>query len=208
MKPRTHRQKEILDYIGSFIKRHGYEPSYAQIARHFGVSSKATIAKHIEALERRGLLSRNRENGVFGLNIKIEPENGEAIYQLPLLGKIAAGQPIDAIGGIDSISIPRFMLNRIQPENVYALRVAGDSMVEDHICDGDIVLIENRTDAHNGEIVVANIDGDRVTLKRFYSHNGEVELRPANAEHDPMRISAEKVSIQGIFRGLLRPVTV
>jgi repressor LexA len=205
MKPRTHRQKEILDYISSFISRHGYEPSYAQIARHFGVSSKATIAKHIEALERRGLLSRERQNGVFGLNVKLEEETHDSIYQLPLLGKIAAGQPIDAIAEGESISVPRFMLNRIQPENVYALKVTGDSMIEDHICDGDIVLIENRTETHNGEIVVALVDGDRVTLKKFYKMDDKVELRPANAELDPIILPAEKVSVQGVFRGLLRP---
>ena len=207
MLPRTQRQKEILDYITRFIERHGYEPSYAQIARHFGVSSKATIAKHIAALERRGLLSRRTEDGAFGLAVKVEEASPDAVCEVPLLGRIAAGAPVDAIEDAEPISVPRFLLGRVRPERVYALRVKGDSMIDEHICDGDIALIENRTEASDGEIVVALIDGTRATLKRLYRFGREVELRPANSQLDPVRLPAAQVSVQGIFRGLLRPTT-
>jgi repressor LexA len=207
MLPRTQRQKEILDYITRFIERHGYEPSYAQIARHFGVSSKATIAKHIAALERRGLLSRRTEDGAFGLAVKVEEAPPDAICEVPLLGRIAAGAPVDAVEDAEPISVPRFLLGRVRPERVYALRVRGDSMIDEHICDGDIALIENRTEARDGEIVVALIDGARATLKRLFRFGPEVELRPANSQLAPMRLLASRVTVQGIFRGLLRPTT-
>jgi repressor LexA len=207
MLPRTQRQKEILDYITRFIERHGYEPSYAQIARHFGVSSKATIAKHIAALERRGLISRRDTDGAFNLAVKVEERPSEAICEVPLLGRIAAGAPLDAVEDSEPISIPRFLLGRVRPERVYALRVTGDSMIDEHICDGDIALIENRTEARDGEIVVALIDGARATLKRLFRFGPEVELRPANSQLAPMRLPATSVRVQGIFRGLLRPTT-
>ncbi|HEX8491941.1 MAG TPA: transcriptional repressor LexA [Pyrinomonadaceae bacterium] len=205
MLPRTQRQKEILDYITRFIERHGYEPSYAQIARHFGVSSKATIAKHIAALERRGLLSRRGTDGAFNLAVKVEEAPTDAICEVPLLGRIAAGTPLDAIEDTEPISIPRFLLGRVRPERVYALKVSGDSMIDEHICDGDIALIENRTEARDGEIVVALIDGARATLKRLFRFGHEVELRPANSQLAPLRLPATRVRVQGIFRGLLRP---
>ena len=207
MQPRTQRQKEILDYITRFIERHGYEPSYAQIARHFGVSSKATIAKHIAALESRGLISRRGEDGSFNLEVKVEEVPSGAVCELRLLGQVAAGAPIDAIEDAEPIIIPRFLLGHVRPERVYALRVKGDSMIDEHICDGDIALIENRTEARDGEIVVALIDGTRATLKRLFRFGAEVELRPANSTLDPIRLPALQVSVQGIFRGLLRPTT-
>ena len=207
LQPRTQRQKQILEYITRFIERHGYEPSYAQIARHFGVSSKATIAKHIEALERRGLLSRSREGGSFGLSVQPEEVDVDATCEVPLLGRIAAGAPIDAAEERESITVPRFLLGRVKPNRVYALRVAGDSMIDEHICDGDIALIENRTEAREGEIVVALVEGSRATLKRLHRFGTEVELRPANSQLAPIRLPASQVTVQGIFRGLLRPVS-
>jgi repressor LexA len=205
MRPRTQRQKEILDYITRFMERHGYEPSYAQIARHFNVSSKATIAKHIAALESRGLLSRRDEDGSFNLSVKVEDIPSDAVCELPLLGRVAAGAPIDAIQDAEPIIVPRFLLGRVRPERVYALKVSGDSMIDEHICDGDIALIENRTEARDGEIVVALVEGARATLKRLFRFGAEVELRPANSNLAPVRLPAAQVRVQGIFRGLLRP---
>jgi len=206
MQPRTQRQKEILDYIQRFIERHGYEPSYAQIARHFGISSKATIAKHIEALEKRGLLARSHANGSFGLNVQVEELAGDATCEVRLLGRVAAGAPLETImdNNMETISVPRFLLGRVRPERVYALRVSGDSMIDEHICDGDIALIENRVEARDGEIVVALVEGSRATLKRLHRFGREVELRPANSQLAPIRLPAAQVQVQGIFRGLLR----
>ena len=205
MLPRTQRQKEVLDYITRFLAKHGYEPSYAQIARNFGVSSKATIAKHISALEKRGLIKREHEPGRFTLAVKVEDAPANAICEIALLGRIAAGAPIDAVRDVEMISVPRFLLGRVRPDRVYALRVKGDSMIDEHICDGDIALIENRTEAREGEIVVALIDRARATLKRIFRFGDEVELRPSNAQLEPIRVHASRVEIQGIFRGLLRP---
>jgi len=203
MQPRTQRQREIFDYIVRFIERHGYEPSYTQIARHFGLSSKATIAKHVEALEKRGLLSRHRGDGAFSLNVEEAIDN--QICDVPLLGRIAAGAPIDTIEESSTIQVPRFLLGRTRPTEVYALRVVGDSMIDEHICDGDIALIENRVEARNGEIVVALIEDSRATLKRYHPMGTHIELRPANSQLAPLRLLASQVKIQGIFRGLLRP---
>ena len=204
MLPRTQRQKDILDYITRFSERNRYEPSYAQIARHFGVKSRATIAKHIAALERRGLLTRTHEDGSFALSVKVD--DPDALCQVKLLGRIAAGTPLDVVESDETLSVPRFLLGRVKPERVYALRVKGDSMIDEHICDGDIALIENRTEARDGEIVVALlIDENQATLKKLYRRGNNVELHPANSQLQPLTLPASQVSVQGIFRGLLRP---
>jgi repressor LexA len=204
MLPRTQRQKDILDYITRFSERNRYEPSYAQIARHFGVKSRATIAKHIAALERRGLLTRTHEDGSFALSVKVD--DPDALCQVKLLGRIAAGTPLDVVESDETLSVPRFLLGRVKPERVYALRVKGDSMIDEHICDGDIALIENRTEARDGEIVVALlIDENQATLKKIYRRGNNVELHPANSQLQPLTLPASQVSVQGIFRGLLRP---
>jgi repressor LexA len=208
MLPRTQRQKEILDYITRFLDRHGYVPSYAQIARQFGVKSRATIAKHIAALERRGLLVREHEDGSFALNVKVEDKSADSLCEVKLLGRIAAGAPLEAVVDDDNerIPVPRFLLGRVKPDRVYALRVKGDSMIDEHICDGDIALIENRTDARDGEIVVALlIEENQATLKRLYRRGANIELQPANSQLQPLTLPAHQVRVQGIFRGLLRP---
>lgn len=207
MLPRTQRQKDILDFITRFLERHGHQPSYAQIARHFGVKSRATIAKHITALEKRGLLARQHEDGSFGLNVKVEDTTADSLCEVKLLGQIAAGAPLEAVAdGDERIPVPRFLLGRVKPERVYALRVKGDSMIDEHICDGDIALIENRTDARDGEIVVALlIEDNQATLKRLYRRGMFIELQPANSQLRPLTVPANQVRVQGIFRGLLRP---
>ena len=204
MLPRTQRQKDILDYITRFSERNRYEPSYAQIARHFGVKSRATIAKHIAALERRGLLTRTHEDGSFALSVKVD--DPDALCQVKLLGRIAAGKPLDVVESEETLYVPRFLLGRVKPERVYALRVKGDSMIDEHVCDGDIALIEIRTEARDGEIVVALlIEENQATLKKLYRSGDNVELHPANSQLQPLTLPANKVSVQGIFRGLLRP---
>jgi repressor LexA len=204
MLPRTQRQKDILDYITRFSERNRYEPSYAQIARHFGVKSRATIAKHIAALERRGLITRTHEDGSFALSVKVD--DPDALCQVKLLGRIAAGTPLDVVASDETLSVPRFLLGRVKPDRVYALRVKGDSMIDEHICDGDIALIENRTDVRDGEIVVALlIEENQATLKKLYRRGANVELHPANSELQPLTLPANQVSVQGVFRGLLRP---
>ena len=206
MLPRTKRQKEILDFITRFTERHGYAPSYSQIGLHFGVKSRATIAKHIAALERRGLLTREHEEGSFALTVKVEDMSSDSLCEVKLYGSIAAGAPLEVVADEERIPVPRFLLGRVRPEHVYALRVKGDSMIDEHICDGDIALIEDRKEARNGEIVVALlIEENQATLKRFYRRGVNVELQPANSQLQPLTVPASKVRVQGIFRGLLRP---
>lgn len=206
MLPRTQRQKDILDFITRFLERHGHQPSYTQIARHFGVKSRATIAKHITALEKRGLLARQHEDGSFGLNVKVEDTTSDSLCEVKLLGRIAAGAPLEVVDYEERIPVPRFLLGRVKPDRVYALKVKGDSMIDEHICDGDIALIENRTDARDGEIVVALlIEENQATLKRIYRRGVNIELQPANSQLQPLTVPASQVRVQGIFRGLLRP---
>ena len=151
------------------------------------------------------MIKRRHEDGSFALAVKVEEAPSDAVCEVALLGRIAAGAPIDAINDVEMICVPRFLLGRVRPERVYALRVKGDSMIDEHICDGDIALIENRTEARDGEIVVALVDGARATLKRLFRFGPEVELRPANSQIESIRLPASQVLIQGIFRGLLRP---
>ena len=198
MLPRTQRQKEILDYITLFLERHAYEPSYAQIARHFGVKSRATIAKHVAALERRGLITRKNEEGAFALTVKVD--NSDALCEVKMLGRIAAGSPIEVVSDEETIPVPRFLLGRVRPERVYALRVKGDSMIDEHICDGDIALIENRTEARDGEIVVALLtENNQATLKRLFRRGLNVELHPANSQLQPLTVPAEKCQFRAFF---------
>ena len=209
MLPRTQRQKEILDYITRFLERRGHEPSYAQIANHVGVKSRATIAKHIAALERRGLIKRSHDDGSFALDVRVEETPSDSLCEIRLAGRIAAGQPIEVVPGAETetIAVPRFLLGRVRPENVYAVRVTGDSMIDEHICDGDIALIEDRREVRDGEIVVALLEGTHATLKRLYRHGPEIELRPANSNLESIQVPAHQVVVQGIFRGLLRPTS-
>jgi repressor LexA len=170
------------------------------------VKSRATIAKHIAALERRGLLVREHEDGSFALNVKVEDKSSDSFCEVKLLGRIAAGAPLEVVESEERIPVPRFLLGRVKPDRVYALKVKGDSMIDEHICDGDIALIENRTDARDGEIVVALlIEENHATLKRLYRRGMNVELQPANSQLQPLTVPAHQVRVQGIFRGLLRP---
>jgi repressor LexA len=203
--PRTQRQKEVFDYLVSFLERRGYIPTYTQIAKHLGVKSRATVAKHIQALVRLGLVTIIRKGNSSQIVINQEVMGpSDSLCEIPMAGFIAAGKPIELVPDGEMISVPRFMLGRVRPERVYAARIQGDSMIDEHICDGDIALIENRPEAHDGEIVVALVDEAYATLKRLYRHGAEVELRASNPQVESIRVPARNVRIQGIFRGLLR----
>ncbi|MDQ4120922.1 MAG: transcriptional repressor LexA [Acidobacteriota bacterium] len=199
MSARTKRQQEILDYITKFIERHGYKPSYQQIARHFRIKSKSAVSKHLSALERQGLVSRRNENGSFTLTIEPEKDLTKSVCRVPLLEKLNEDE-YDA----ETLFIPRFLLGSALPEKIYAFRVPNNSMIEEHICAGDIALFERRAFARDGECVVALIEDKHPTLERFYDLGAEVELRPANSALSPLRLPLEYVRICGVLRGLLR----
>lgn len=198
----TQRQREILDYISNFIERHGYKPSYQQIARHFRIKSKSAVSKHVAALERQGLISRRASNGAFALTVVPEKNLTESICRVPLLEKLT-----DDEFEPEMLFVPRFLLGAALPEKIYAFRVPNDSMIEEHICAGDIALVERKAFARDGECVVALIEDRHPTLERFYDFGAEVELRPANAALSPLRLPLEFVRICGVVRALLRAQT-
>jgi repressor LexA len=195
MAARTQRQRDIFDYISSFIERHGYKPSYQQIARHFRIGSKSAVAKHVAALERQGLLHRRTDQG---LTVRLDKEISELICRVPVFEKLTDEFETDAL------FVPRLLLADVLPEKIYAFRVPADSMIDEHICAGDIALIERKAFARDGECVAALIENRHATIERFYDFGAEVELRPSNAHLNPLRLPLEFVQICGVLRGLLR----
>ena len=195
MSPLTKRQKEIFDYIANFIEEHGYAPSYREIAEAFEFASVATVTDHIQALKDKGVLKNNFN---AARSLQLTPAFEEADFEIPLMGVIAAGSPIEAIRTHETIHIPRDMTG----PNVFALKVRGDSMEEDGILDGDYVIVEKVDRPKNGEIVVALLDGQDVTLKRFYKERHRIRLQPANSRYGP--IYTNRATIQGRVRGVIR----
>ncbi len=197
--PLTPRQREILNYITAFTEENSYSPSYREIGEHFGLSSPATIAEHIESLRLKGYL-RDDVSGIRALQLQIEPTQESLLEEqaIPLLGLIAAGKPIEAVRTNETIDIPRDMAGK----KVFALKVRGDSMIDDGILSGDYVIIEECQTPKNGDIVVALIDHDNVTLKRFYREKDHIRLQPANKNYQPIRV--KKLTIQGRVKGVIR----
>ena len=194
----TKRQREIFDYIRDFLEREGYAPSLEEIGENFGLSSVATVHKHVQNLVAKGLL---RKSWNRSRSLELVQDRGAPAREIPLLGAVAAGTPIEAVATEDTIGVPADLVG---DKPCYALRVSGESMVEDHIVDGDVVLLEPRTRPRNGETVVALVRREDVTLKRFYSERGVVRLVAANPAVEPMEFPAGDVEVQGVVIGLLR----
>ncbi len=203
----TRRQKEILDFIRQFIRDEGYSPSLEEIGAHFGLSSVATVHKHVQHLIQKGYLrkvsnsSRSVEPVDLGEEGQPAPAQIEAVT-LPLLGEVAAGFPIEAIENPEVITVPMDLAPR--GKDLFVLRVRGSSMIEEQIRDGDYVVIEARPQAHQGETVVALVRGEEATLKKFYQDGPSVRLVPANSSMEAMVFPAEEVEIRGVVRGLIR----
>jgi repressor LexA len=200
----TRRQREIYDYVCQFVSERGYSPSLEEIGRAFGLSSVATVHKHVQHLVDKGYLRKawNRSRSVEPVDAGPSGVPSGGAVELPLLGVVAAGAPIEAIEVDERIEVPREMVRR-QGES-FVLRVRGDSMIEEHIQDGDYVVVESRSEARNGETVVALVRGDEATLKRFYRRGSRVVLEPANQALRPIEVPASQVTIRGVVRGLLR----
>ncbi|NOZ79023.1 MAG: transcriptional repressor LexA [Acidobacteria bacterium] len=199
--PLTNRQRDVLTFICGYRESHGVSPTLKEISAHFGFASPAGAQKHVLALEEKGVLTRNkgRHRGLIPRPRAVhDPSRSSTV---PLLGLVAAGQPIESLPDVVEIPIPEDMTG---PGEHFALRVRGDSMIDDGILDGDIVVVQARPEAHEGEVVVALIDGE-VTLKRFYRASGDlVRLQPANAAMQPLMVPSSDVAIQGVVVGLLR----
>lgn len=203
----TKRQKEFLDFLAGFLEKRGYSPSYEEIAEGLNLASLATVHKHIMALEAKHYVKRGFNQS---RSLEIAPKYYEEQrqhrqtprgFELPLLGRIAAGSPVEAIAGQDTLNFADFAGD----PNTYALQVRGESMIEDHICDGDYVLVERAPEARDGDIVVALVDGMETTLKRFYDEPGDrVRLQPANSTMEPIYLPKASVAIQGKVLAVLR----
>jgi repressor LexA len=195
----TKRQKEILDFVSEFIDRNGYSPSMEEIAEHFHFASLNAVFKHLEALESRGHLHRNSNRA---RSIQLSQSAAASVRNLPLYGYIAAGQPIEAVSAPEVLQIPEYFLPR--RGEYYVLRVKGESMIEEHIQDGDYVVIESRETASPGDTVVALVDNESVTLKKFYPEGNRVRLQPANQSLEPIMLDGGRVKIQGVVVSVMR----
>ncbi|MBV9494834.1 MAG: transcriptional repressor LexA [Acidobacteria bacterium] len=209
MKYLTERQRDILQFIREFQRQRGIAPTHREICDHFGFSSYGTVYKHLSLLEKKGLIRRdwNQKRGVELVDREeTQPASSpsssgsSSVRELPLFGYIAAGRPLEVETSDELIAVPEHLTTR---GDNYVLKVRGDSMVDDGILDGDLVIIARRERADNGEMVVANVNGE-VTLKRIYSEGERVRLQPANSLMHPIYAFARDVAVQGVVVGLMR----
>jgi len=200
----TKRQHQVYDFIRRFVEERGYSPSFEEIGRGMRLSSLATVHKHVSNLEKKGLLkrdyNRSRSIDLLPLRPRSRPKLAENGGSLPLVGRIAAGRPVEALETPETISLSDITGSK----QVYVLQVSGTSMQDEHIVDGDYVLVEKTNSARNGEIVVARVEGSETTLKRFYREGDQIRLQPSNAAMPPIMIPAAGVQIQGRVIGVLR----
>ena len=199
--PLTKRQREILTYLASYTEANGYAPSFEEIASQFDYSSLATVHEHLSNLERKGYIKRS-----YNESRSIEILPSEAVsrsVELPLLGAVAAGVPIEAMTSGETLAVPEEFIRR--GGNHYALKVRGNSMVDAHISDGDFVVVNERQRADNGEMVIAMVQGTSATVKKFYrERDGRIRLQPANETMAPIYVHENDISIQGVVVGVLR----
>ena len=195
----TRRQREIYDFIRGFVEDKGYSPSLEEIGEEFGLSSVATVHKHVQHLVEKGFLRK-----AWNRSRSVEPVEtpGVGLASLPLVGIVAAGAPIEAIEDHETIEVPRDLVPKRGKS--FVLRVQGESMIDEQIRDGDFVVVEGRSEARDGETVVALVRGEDATLKTFFRKGSKVRLVPANPRMKPLEVSARDVEIRGVVRGLLR----
>jgi repressor LexA len=196
----TKRQRQILDYIESFIESYGYSPSFEEIAAYFGYSSLATVHEHLSNLEEKGLIRKNY-NRSRSLEV-VRSEVAAVALELPLLGTVAAGLPIEAVEQQETVTVPHDL---VRSGRNYVLRVRGDSMIDEQIRDGDYIIVNSRQTAENGEMVVALVGGDSATVKKlFRERDGRIRLQPANPTMSPLYYDAEQIEVQGIVVAVIR----
>ncbi len=201
MVPLTKRQREILDYLTGYIDDHGYAPSFEEIAAAMKYGSLATVHEHLSNLERKGVIKRsyNESRSIEVLTRARAP----GVAELPLLGLVAAGEPIEAVEQQETITLPEEMVPATGPN--YVLRVRGNSMIDEQIKDGDYVIVHSKSSARNGEMVIALLQGTHATVKKFYREkSGWVRLQPANAAVEPIFVHEDDVAIQGVVVGVIR----
>ncbi len=196
----TRRQREIFDFVRGFVDARGYAPSLEEIGEYFGLRSVATVHRHVELLTEKGYLKKSANS-----SRSLEPvaeRREDPLVDLPLLGSVAAGAPIEVFEVAERVAVPAAMVRR--PAETFVLRVRGDSMIDEQIRDGDQVVVERTHEARKGETVVALVRGSEATLKKFYRKGSRVVLEPANPAYRPLELPASEVEVRGIVRGLLR----
>jgi repressor LexA len=199
--PLTKRQREILNYLQSYAEEHGYAPSFDEIATQFNYNSLATVHEHLTNLERKGYIKRTY-NESRAINI-LPSEVFQRAVELPLHGRVAAGMPIEAIQGTETMAVPEELVRR-RGEH-YVLKVKGSSMIDEQIRDGDFVIVNERRTADNGEMVIALLNGNAATVKRFYrERDGRIRLQPANETMTPMYVHEDDILVQGVVVGVIR----
>lgn len=199
--PLTKRQREILTYLGSYSESNGYAPSFEEIAEQFNYNSLATVHEHLSNLERKGYIKRSYNESRA---IQILPSDCFVrAVELPMLGTVAAGVPIEAIAAGETLAVPESFVRKTG--NHYVLRVRGQSMIDAHIGDGDFVIVNERQNADNGEMVIAMMQGNSATVKKYYrERDGRIRLQPANETMEPIFVHENDISIQGVVVGVLR----
>jgi repressor LexA len=197
----TRKQHEILNFVTEAIAANGFAPSFEEIAERFGYQSLATVHEHLSNLERKGYIRRGY-NESRAIEV-LPPRGSTGASDLPLLGLVAAGLPIESMMAGEVVQVPDSMLPRRGPN--YALRVRGESMIDEQIRDGDLVVVNGRESADNGEMVIALVHGAEATVKRFYREpGGWIRLQPANTAMRPLRYQERDVLIQGVVVGVIR----
>ena len=199
--PLTKRQREILDYLNEYGDQNGYAPSFEEIAHKFNYNSLATVHEHLSNLERKGYIKRsyNESRAIEILPSEVFPK----AVELPLLGAVAAGMPLEAQITGETVSVPESFIRRTGSH--YVLKVRGDSMIDAHISDGDFVVVQEKPAADNGEMVIAMVGGASATVKRYYrERDGRVRLQPANETMPPIYVNQDEIAIQGIVVGVMR----
>jgi len=200
--PVTARQRQVYEFICRYLENNDQPPTIAEIGEQFQMTSSASVHSILSALEREGLIKRipNVSRGIE--LVKVEPPESGDEFEVPLLGLVAAGQPIEAVLAHETVSAPKNMIGR---GRMFALRVRGDSMIEENIQDNDIIIVSSQQTAENGQMVVALIDGNYATVKKFYREPDFIRLEPANPQFKPIFIKTpERIQIQGVVRGLIR----
>jgi repressor LexA len=196
----TRRQKEVLDYLRRHIERKGYAPTIEEIGEHFGLRSLATVHKHLSNLQHKGFIRREMYRS-RALEL-VPAEMSRRAVELPLLGRVAAGVPIEAVPTTETVAVPEDLAGQ---GDTFVLQVQGDSMIDEQIRDGDYVIVENRTQARDGEMVIALLGGQNVTLKKLFREADErIRLQPANPSMAPLIVPAADVLVQGVVIGVLR----
>jgi len=197
----TPRQSEILHFIREYSDELGYAPTLQEIGARFGLSSVATVHKHVSQLVAKGYLHRERRNASRDLTVVGGASAGKGLATIPLLGTVAAGVPIEALPEAEDLELPEHWLGR---RRTFALRVRGDSMIDEQIRDGDVVVVEERETARDGETVIALVDGENATVKQYQRAGAVIRLLPANPAMSPLEYPEDRVRIQGVVIGVLR----